>query len=125
MRTPHPPAPRPHPQNVEYVEDRDKTPALMKHLNGIQDGLILVFVETKRAADHLEFDLGKEGYPATSIHGDRTQVCRGAASAGRAAAALSSAQCQHREDPSLARLCVLCAALGRIPRQTVCVLCTA
>jgi superfamily II DNA/RNA helicase len=35
----------------------------------VQDGLILVFVETKRQADRLEYDLSREGYPATSIHG--------------------------------------------------------
>lgn len=38
---------------VEYVENNEKTAKLMSFLNGIQDGLILVFVETKRAADHL------------------------------------------------------------------------
>jgi len=35
--------------------------------------LILVFVETKKGADALEYFLYKEGYPSTSIHGDRTQ----------------------------------------------------
>lgn len=44
-------------QTVEYVEGRDKTARLMAHLQGIQEGLILVFVETKRAADHLEYQL--------------------------------------------------------------------
>lgn len=48
--------------------------ALMRHLNMVpEDGLVLVFVETKRAADMLEYSLQQEGYPATSIHGDRTQ----------------------------------------------------
>jgi ATP-dependent RNA helicase DDX3X len=32
-----------------------------------------VFVETKKGADALEDFLCKEGYPVTSIHGDRTQ----------------------------------------------------
>lgn len=58
---------------VEYTEGRDKPAALIRHLNGIQDGLILVFVETKRSADRLEYELSNDGYPATSIHGDRTQ----------------------------------------------------
>ena len=66
-------------QKVEFVENADKTSALMRHLNAIQDGLILVFVETKRAADRLEYDLSREGYPATSIHGDRSQGDREAA----------------------------------------------
>ncbi len=52
------PAPLPHPHRsscaqCEYVENNKKTEALINHLNGIQDGLILVFVETKKAADHL------------------------------------------------------------------------
>jgi len=41
--------------------------------------LTLVFVETKRGADHLECFLCHQDYPATSIHGDRTQREREAA----------------------------------------------
>ncbi|KAL1443950.1 hypothetical protein MTO96_030109 [Rhipicephalus appendiculatus] len=37
------------------------------------DSLTLSFVETKKGADALEHFLLKEGYPVTSIHGDRTQ----------------------------------------------------
>ena len=33
----------------------------------------LVFVETKRQADFLCLNLCEEGFPATSIHGDRLQ----------------------------------------------------
>ena len=36
-------------------------------------GLTLVFVETKRGADALEDYLVNNGFPATSIHGDRSQ----------------------------------------------------
>eukprot|EP00168_Porphyra_purpurea_P005188 TRINITY_DN1623_c0_g1_i3.p1 TRINITY_DN1623_c0_g1~~TRINITY_DN1623_c0_g1_i3.p1 ORF type:complete len:232 (+),score=91.43 TRINITY_DN1623_c0_g1_i3:427-1122(+) len=36
-------------------------------------GLTLVFVETKRGADSLEDFLLRNNYPATSIHGDRSQ----------------------------------------------------
>lgn len=36
-------------------------------------GLTLVFVETKRSADALEDFLAGHGFPATSIHGDRSQ----------------------------------------------------
>lgn len=64
---------------IEYVEEDQKPFALMRHLNEITDGLILVFVETKRAADRLEYGLTSEGYPATSIHGDRSQGEREAA----------------------------------------------
>ena len=37
------------------------------------DSLTLVFVETKKGADSLEHFLYNENYPATSIHGDRSQ----------------------------------------------------
>lgn len=33
----------------------------------------LVFVETKKGADQLDEFLYREGFPVTSIHGDRTQ----------------------------------------------------
>ena len=39
-------------------------------------GLTLVFVETKRWADTLEEFLVQKGFPATTIHGDRTQAER-------------------------------------------------
>jgi hypothetical protein len=42
----------------------------------LQQTLTLVFVETKRGADSLESWLCMNGFPATSIHGDRNQqVC--------------------------------------------------
>ena len=37
------------------------------------DALTLIFVETKKGADALEFFLDNEGYQVNSIHGDRTQ----------------------------------------------------
>ena len=39
----------------------------------IADALTLVFVETKKGANSLEHFLEREGYPVSSIHGDRTQ----------------------------------------------------
>jgi len=39
-------------------------------------GLTIIFVETKKKADQLEDFLIKEGFPATSIHGDRVQQDR-------------------------------------------------
>merc|ERR1719274_549059 len=59
-------------QKLEYVEDRDKEPLLLELLEAVP-GLTLVFVETKRMADTLEYRLSDRGLPATSIHGDRTQ----------------------------------------------------
>ena len=45
---------------------------MMSTCLGLQ-GLTLVFVETKRGADALEDYLVNNGFPATSIHGDRSQ----------------------------------------------------
>ena len=42
-------------------------------------GLTLIFVETKRGAEALDDYLYRQGFPSTSIHGDRTQVQREAA----------------------------------------------
>ncbi|PKI43163.1 hypothetical protein CRG98_036469 [Punica granatum] len=67
-------------QRVEFVHDADKRSYLMDLLhaqreNGVQSkqSLTLVFVETKKGADSLENWLCMNGFPATSIHGDRTQ----------------------------------------------------
>lgn len=67
-------------QRVEYVLDSDKRSHLMDLLHAQRaDGahgkqsLTLVFVETKKGADSLEHWLCMNGFPATTIHGDRTQ----------------------------------------------------
>ncbi|KAI9011235.1 P-loop containing nucleoside triphosphate hydrolase protein [Gaertneriomyces semiglobifer] len=67
-------------QRVEYVEEDDKRSVLLDLLYSdsqeSKDGkpnLTLVFVETKRAADMLCNFLQSNSFPATSIHGDRTQ----------------------------------------------------
>uniref|UniRef100_A0A7S4N1D8 RNA helicase n=2 Tax=Odontella aurita TaxID=265563 RepID=A0A7S4N1D8_9STRA len=60
-------------QTVEYVENNDKVETLMRFLLTIEDGLILIFVETKRSADYLEDVLCGKGFPACSIHGDKSQ----------------------------------------------------
>ncbi|KAK4482934.1 hypothetical protein RD792_010107 [Penstemon davidsonii] len=67
-------------QRVEYVLETDKRSHLMDLLhaqraNGVQgkQALTLVFVETKKGADSLEHWLCMNGFPATTIHGDRTQ----------------------------------------------------
>lgn len=60
-------------QTVEYVEEHDKMDALMKFLLTIEEGLILIFVETKRSCDYVEDVLCGRGFPACSIHGDKTQ----------------------------------------------------
>lgn len=60
-------------QKVEYVEDQDKRSVLLDILQAHQGGLTLIFVETKRMADNLSEFLLNQNFPATSIHGDRTQ----------------------------------------------------
>eukprot|EP01127_Copromyxa_protea_P009291 TRINITY_DN2177_c0_g1_i1.p1 TRINITY_DN2177_c0_g1~~TRINITY_DN2177_c0_g1_i1.p1 ORF type:complete len:659 (-),score=152.75 TRINITY_DN2177_c0_g1_i1:141-2000(-) len=65
-------------QNVRWVDDHEKKPALLDLLSTV-DGLTLVFTETKRMADHLEEFLYNNGFSAASIHGDRSQREREAA----------------------------------------------
>ena len=60
-------------QKVEYVEDQDKRSVLLDILHTHGAGLTLIFVETKRMADTLSDFLINQGFPATAIHGDRTQ----------------------------------------------------
>lgn len=60
-------------QTVVFVEEQDKMDALMKFLLTIEDGLILIFVETKRSCDYIEDVLCGRGFPACSIHGDKSQ----------------------------------------------------
>jgi superfamily II DNA/RNA helicase len=61
-------------QKVVWVEEEDKRSFLLDLLNAVgPESLTLVFVETKKGADALEYFLYKAGYPSNSIHGDRTQ----------------------------------------------------
>lgn len=60
-------------QKVEYVEDHDKRSVLLDILHSHKGGLTLIFVETKRMADTLSDFLINQSFPATAIHGDRTQ----------------------------------------------------
>ncbi|KAI9495371.1 P-loop containing nucleoside triphosphate hydrolase protein, partial [Zychaea mexicana] len=61
-------------QKVEYVEDEDKRSVLLDILHSTEvSGLTLIFVETKRMADMLSDFLISNNFPATSIHGDRSQ----------------------------------------------------
>merc|ERR1712176_383369 len=60
-------------QKVEYIEENEKLDAVMKFLLTIENGLILIFTETKRNCDYLEDVLCDNGFPATSIHGDKSQ----------------------------------------------------
>ncbi|XP_030748114.1 ATP-dependent RNA helicase bel [Sitophilus oryzae] len=66
-------------QKIVWVEENDKISFLLDLLNVADlhqpsaESLTLVFVETKKGADSLDAFLHNEGYPVTSIHGDKTQ----------------------------------------------------
>ncbi|KAH6833091.1 P-loop containing nucleoside triphosphate hydrolases superfamily protein [Perilla frutescens var. hirtella] len=67
-------------QRVEFVRGTDKRSHLMDLIHAQRDSgiqgkqaLTLVFVETKKGADSLEHWLCLNSFPATTIHGDRTQ----------------------------------------------------
>ncbi len=63
-------------QQFELLDEHDKRSCLLDLLDRNESGpdsLTLVFVETKRGADMLEDFLYHESFPATSIHGDRSQ----------------------------------------------------
>jgi ATP-dependent RNA helicase DDX3X len=66
-------------QHIEQVRGGDKRSLLMDLIHAVNEGLTVVFVETKRGADALEDWLTRAGFPATSIHGDRSQQEREAA----------------------------------------------
>ena len=78
-------------QKLDYVEETDKHTALMRVLPNCRgqlsdsrrshrlnccSGLTLIFVERKKGAEALERWLRREGFKATSIHGDRSQEDR-------------------------------------------------
>lgn len=60
-------------QRVEWVEQNEKVEFVIDFLNRVEEGLVLVFVETKRGADYLEEVLMDHNFPASSIHGDKSQ----------------------------------------------------
>ncbi|EFN54008.1 hypothetical protein CHLNCDRAFT_31911 [Chlorella variabilis] len=66
-------------QVIEYVPIQDKRQMVLDLLQTLEKGLTLIFVETKKGADALEDFLCRNGLPATSIHGDRSQAEREAA----------------------------------------------
>ncbi|CAG7838136.1 unnamed protein product [Allacma fusca] len=64
-------------QKIYWVEENEKRAHLLDLLNATEsfdaENLTLVFVETKRGVDQLADYLQSQNFPATSIHGDRTQ----------------------------------------------------
>ncbi|RCK64281.1 ATP-dependent RNA helicase DED1 [Candida viswanathii] len=63
-------------QKILYVEDEDKKSVILDLLSANENGLTIVFTETKRMADQLADFLYDQGFPATAIHGDRSQYER-------------------------------------------------
>jgi ATP-dependent RNA helicase DDX3X len=62
-------------QKFIRVEEHDKQNMLLDLISSVK-GLTIIFVETKKKADMLEDFLTRDGFPATSIHGDRVQQDR-------------------------------------------------
>ena len=61
-------------QSFEFVAEGDKYGALARLLEREMDGSrLLIFCETKRGCDSVTRQLRTEGWPALSIHGDKSQ----------------------------------------------------
>ncbi|XP_076946181.1 DEAD-box ATP-dependent RNA helicase 20-like isoform X2 [Bidens hawaiensis] len=61
-------------QIIEVVTDVEKYTRLVKLLKEMMDGnRILIFVETKKGCDQVTRQLRMDGWPALSIHGDKSQ----------------------------------------------------
>lgn len=63
-------------QKVLLVEDDEKRSVILDLLSAADSNLTIVFTETKRMADYLADFLYDQGFPATAIHGNRTQYER-------------------------------------------------
>lgn len=62
-------------QDVFYVSEEKKRQALLDLILSMPPCRTLIFVNSKRATDHLDDFLYNSGLPSTSFHSDRTQVC--------------------------------------------------
>ena len=61
-------------QSFEFVAEGDKYSTLTRLLEREMDGSrLLIFCETKRGCDSVTRQLRTEGWPALSIHGDKSQ----------------------------------------------------
>ena len=92
-------------------------------------GLTLVFVETKRGADALEDFLAGNNFPATSIHGDRSQQEREAVSSHslprhvhpqRVAHSRAWLSCSHPADHYAFSECSWAADCASVLLESVC-----
>ena len=61
-------------QNFDFVSEHEKMPRLLRILEKEMDGRrIIIFCETKRGCDAVTRQLRQDGFPALSIHGDKSQ----------------------------------------------------
>ncbi|KAL8226197.1 hypothetical protein R6Q57_018754 [Mikania cordata] len=64
-------------QHVDIVTESQKYNKLVKLLDDIMDGSrILIFMDTKKGCDQITRQLRMDGWPALSIHGDKSQAER-------------------------------------------------
>ncbi|XP_022949584.1 DEAD-box ATP-dependent RNA helicase 20-like isoform X2 [Cucurbita moschata] len=64
-------------QHVDIVSENQKYNKLVKLLEDIMDGSrILIFMDTKKGCDQTTRQLRMDGWPALSIHGDKSQAER-------------------------------------------------
>jgi ATP-dependent RNA helicase RhlE len=63
-------------QLLYYLPKKNKTDLCLHLLRNTIHGQIIIFRRTKFGVDKLEESLLKNGYPTSSIHGDKTQVIR-------------------------------------------------
>lgn len=63
-------------QLLYYLPKKNKTDLCLYLLRNTIHGQIIIFRRTKFGVDKLEESLLKNGYPTSSIHGDKTQVIR-------------------------------------------------
>ncbi|WP_299013540.1 DEAD/DEAH box helicase [uncultured Polaribacter sp.] len=63
-------------QLLYYLPKKNKTDLCLRLLRNTINGKIIIFRRTKFGVDKLEQTLLKNGYLATSIHGDKTQIIR-------------------------------------------------
>ncbi|WP_330647257.1 DEAD/DEAH box helicase [Thioclava sp. FTW29] len=60
-------------QSVQFMDKAEKPNRLRKILSNDMGALTLVFCRTKHGAEKLKKSLEKDGYPAASIHGNKSQ----------------------------------------------------
>jgi superfamily II DNA/RNA helicase len=61
-------------QTFEFLQEGDKYRSVVRLLEKEMDGSrILIFCETKRGCDAVTRQLRTDGWPALSIHGDKSQ----------------------------------------------------